>query len=409
MKFKFNYKFYGIAVVAVFVSAVLITLLRAGVDRTERPLVDQRHPYDHVMRVTAVLEFDGERIEVDDLIDCFSEYRGTPRETATLIFKVGRYRLVYDTPEGGMVVIRISRNICSAYADEWSDREKRFEVPQAWVPVISWYDNRDATQFVNAETYYSETSIKNPRGRLRVVESFSVSIPPQTEEVLAEAKLQEAARDFWLRKPSNVSSELKAGFLTELPWFIRIPREEWSRVPTFQRPRSSNSLLPPRLADWEVLKNWLDSQPSREGLLLLSRALQEQVSEDEREEISFTLRDFLIGRQGGFETIGRHGIPQKEVYLYGMYLSERSWQRARENVENIPFFDEFMPLGVQDCVLTLRTDTPGIRYHFNGDRACGRHNENVKFLGKPILNGPWSDSENRLIFDLETRDLWVKG
>ncbi|RBW61156.1 hypothetical protein DS906_05090 [Ruegeria sp. A3M17] len=355
-----------------------------------------RGPYEHVMRITAVLEFDGERIEVDDLIDCRSDYSGPASRAVQLPFNISRAELAYGTKDGGLIKIDIPPKLCSAYSEVWAGIDKGYVVPEAWIPIIGWFDNRDPNKATIGERYWSETALKNPNGRLKVIKGFKVLVPEQTDALIGEAEEQAIVRDLWLGAERHTTRRDLG--VRSLPSYIRIPREEWSQPPEYLR-------NPDRPADPSGLRNLLDSLPHGEGLMFLG----DDINGENNEAISFSINDLITGRWGRANSIGYHGIPQRNEPRWGMYLSQRSWERAQTQKERIPFYDDWVPLEYDKGELVLRTDRPGLRYHYRGYGDWYRETDrSINFLGKPFFNGPYEVLKGSLIFDLETRDLWVR-
>lgn len=380
---------------AVILSVVVFFAWSASGDEIELG-TETRYPYEHVMHVTAVLEFDGERIEVDDLIDCRSEYTGPASRAVQLPFEIMRSELAYETADGGVLKIDIPPNICGAYSEVWAGLDKGHQIPSSWIPIIGWFDRRNPKNANKGVRYWSETAFKNPVGRLEIIDGFKVEVPEQTNEIVEEAKQQALERDMWQGASVHTTSR-NLGIKT-LPWYIRIPREEWARPPKYLR-------APGRPADPEGLREMLDALPPANALMFIGDA----INWDEHEAVMFSINDLMTGRWGSVNAIGYHGIPQRSEPRWGMFLSERSWERAQTQEHRIPFYDDWIPLDYESGKLILRTDTPGLRYHYRGYGDWYRDtNRTVDFLGKPFVNGPYDTLKGSLVFDLESRDLWVR-
>lgn len=68
--------------------------------------------------------------------------------------------------------------------------------------------------------------------------------------------------------------------------------------------------------------------------------------------------------------------------------------------------DEHIPLTCVDSVVTTSPETPGVRYWFRELCTRAEHLKGVDFFGKP-LGGDYPPFAQKLIYDPETRDLWL--
>ena len=163
----------------VFLLPLGISLAASTVDLSAQS-ASERSPYEHVLRVTAQLEFDGQRIEVDDLIDCRSDYQGPATRAVQLPFDASRTQLPQPTGDGGVLIVNVPSNVCATYADIWADlADKALRYPDAWLPFMHWYDKRNLHEAVHGEYYWSEAALDDPDGRLKVVEGFRITYPEQ--------------------------------------------------------------------------------------------------------------------------------------------------------------------------------------------------------------------------------------
>jgi hypothetical protein len=387
-----------------------IMLVAPAISISAQPASD-RFPYEHVLRVTAGLEFDGERIEVDDLIDCRSHYQGPATRAVQLPFDASRSQFPYPTADGGVLIINVMPNVCATYADIWADLpDKTIRFPAAWLPFMHWYDNRNLHEAVHGEYYWSAAALDDPDGRLKVVEGFRITYPDQTEALVEEAARQAVDRDIWQGGKRGFGSAI---YLKRLPVYYRIPREIWSQPPEYRG-------APDRPSDFAGLRDYLDAIPSGTGMMFLG----EQLSRDRdvgtngtvwrgelrnRNDIfQFTIGDLMWGTRGG-TTEDAHGIPQRDEPRWGMFLSDRYWRSVQIDKRQVPFRDNLVPLAYSDGALVLRTYKTGLAFLFGGYGDWYRETErDVEFLGKPFVNGPYSLQKGWLLLDLETRDLWVR-
>jgi hypothetical protein len=157
-----------------------------------------------------------------------------------------------------------------------------------------------------------------------------------------------------------------------------------------------------RASDVDGLREFLDALPQGEGLMYLGALL------DENETLQFTIGDHLWGLRAG-SLNGWHGVPQRDRPRWGLFLSDRSWERAEVEKWRVDFRDDQIPLEHVGDAMVLRPDKTGLAFlsdeisdwYYNTDRK-------VDFLGKPFVNGPYTATELLYLFDLSTRDLWVK-
>ena len=379
-----------VALAAAFVTGSLLwPSAQKGTNETKR------FPYEHVVRITATIEFDGERIEIDDLIDCRSEYEGPASRAAQLGFKVSSALPPRETEDGGMIAYFVESNVCSAFADRWAGVERKYHLPNTWLPIIKWLDNADQRLASRGEEYYSETAIRNPNGRLKIIDDFVLSYPKQTEELVAIATAQ--ANEYRARFGDDRGAYGSFKGAKKLPWYIRIPREFWSKPPTYR-------MAPDRAFDPEGLRALLDGFPEGDELIYLGNQITAS------DGLSFTINDLISGQWGSSAPHFQAGIPQRDEPLWGMRINQATWDAAKRKIERIPFFDAWIPLDLRDGTLVLRTDTPGMRYIVKGYGDWYRGTERpFNFLDRAIEDGAYDLSGSLFIFDTKTRDLWVRG
>lgn len=71
------------------------------------------YPADHIIRITAKLEFDGKPVVVDELVTCLAEGAGgSTSGRQFLSFQPNRIRVAVDTPDGGMIMFSTRRSFC---------------------------------------------------------------------------------------------------------------------------------------------------------------------------------------------------------------------------------------------------------------------------------------------------------
>ena len=388
---------YFVAFIMVSVAALVIWL-----NTTPGIKTSQRYPYEHFFRVTATLEFDGEQLPLDNLFFCGSDYDGPATRAVQLRFNLHGAQVALETTQGGVVSIYMTDSLCGAFAEFWAGIDTGFSVPEAWLPVISWYNHRDREKITYGETYWSETALKNPNGRLKIIESFRVSYPEQ--ETFAQwgalrqafQRQTEEAR-IWQPEDGSPARLFRPPIMKTLPMYVRVPRSRWSKPPDYERPK-------PVVSDWAALRDFLDALPHGQGLMFLGEQIEADLPPAGRSAIF----DLKTGHIGDVFIVQGHGIPQRNEVRWAMLLNERSWQSAQVNKERISFFDTSIPLDYQNGVLVLRPDTPGMGYLMKGYGVWYRETaREVDFLGKPFVNGAYDLHKSLYIFDLKTRDLWM--
>lgn len=387
-----------------------ISLAASTVDLSAQS-APERFPYEHVLRVTAQLEFDEERIEVDDLIDCRSDYQGPATRAVQLPFDASRTQLPQPTGDGGVLIINVPSNVCAAYADIWADLpDKNIRFPDAWLPFMHSYDNRNLHEAVQGEYYWSEAALDDPDGRLKVTKGFRITYPEQNEAIVEEAARQAVDRDIWQGGKRGFGSAI---YLPRLPVYYRIPREVWSQTP-------NDRAYPDRPSDVAALRDYLDAIPSGTGMMFLGEQLSRDrdvgsdgtiwhgKSPNRNEILQFTIYDHLTGIVA-IGTEGPQGVPQQNEPRWGMFVSDQGWDRVQSEKFIVGFKDDLVPFDDESGALVLRPDKRGLAFLFGGYGEWYRETErNVEFLGKPFVNGPYTLQKGSFLLDLDTRDLWVR-
>ncbi|MEL6104058.1 MAG: hypothetical protein AAFR68_22460 [Pseudomonadota bacterium] len=370
---------------------ILFAALCASAALAEQHQEAERHPYEHVFRVTATLSFDGEIIEVDDLIDCRSDYDGPPERANRIRFDTSRWQLAYDTGENGRLVINIMPNACGAFSEDWAGVSFGLTFPEGWLPFMHWYDSRTLADATRGEIYWSAAALQNPKGRLKVVDGFTFTYPEQNEAIVAEAAAQERDGAVWPDPPRIWG----AYYLQDkpLPSYLRLPRDAWANEPSYRG-------APDRPSDIPGLTAFLDGLPHDVGLMYVGAEIIAN------EAWSFTVRDHFWGIRGG-TTDGWHGVPQRGKPRWGMFLSDRAVEQMRAEPRRLPFRDELIPTEDVDGVLTLRPDLPGMAFMSSRRRAHWFSKNQLDFLGKEFANSEYRPRDRIYIFDTDTRDLWV--
>jgi hypothetical protein len=365
---------------------------------TERTIAEpKRHPASHVIRVTAKLTFDGKPVEFDELIDCKTTYRGTPTSSPHMTFTLDRRQIATETPDGGAIVIRVSRSFCFVYGDTWGDVFDEFTPPEGWTPVIEWYDRRDPRQAETGIIYLSETALEAGKGRLRIIEPFRIAIP---EYPASPALIAEAARQAEQHKEEQ-ELRFSYGYRAHgVEWMLRIPESAWRNperaVLSFKVGRQKSAPQP----DFSTLAAVLDSVEGERGVVNLGYP-DDLGSKD----VSKILYGLLDGQDPSLVGIYEQGIPKRKMPRHGILISEKTAKRNQKNPFFPDRFDDYVPFTCIGGVMTPMPETPGLIYWFRDDCVLPDHHKGVNFLGKPFA-GEFMPPNGRLIFDLETRDLW---
>ena len=371
-------------------------------DRPNGVEAPKRHPASHVIRVTAKLIFDGKPVEFDELIDCKATYRGKPTKTPHMAFSIDRIDIAAETPDGGMIKFGASRSFCNVFGSTWGNALTEFTPPDGWTPVLEWYDRRDPRPAETGILYLSETALEAEDGRLRIIEPFQIAIPeyPASDELIAEAERQAAARDFWLGYNPHAGELVKFSF-GRMEWMLRIPESEW-RNPTLaetafklDRYKRRDSKIEPY-----ALARHLDGLAEGNGMVALG------YPGDTFPEPAFRVLSYLrAGRRPGLGGIYERGIPRKTSERFALLLSDKTEAWLKKFPFDLDILDEYVPFTCIDGVMIPVPETPGLIYWFHDRCSHPDHFRGIDFFGKPVA-GEVLPSNDKLVFDLETGDLW---
>ncbi|MEM9062294.1 MAG: hypothetical protein AAGD13_17685 [Pseudomonadota bacterium] len=376
---------------------ILFSLTACG--RAEEP---KRHPLAHVMHITASLTFDGKPVRIDDLIDCYMGYTGTPTSNPREVFKPNRHRITHEVPGGGMISFRVTRELCYVNGDQWGSGLPSYAAPAEWTPVLEWYDHRDVRKRTWGMWYMSEGALKNPDGRLKIVEPFVVSTPehPATEDVLATAERQRVERNYFL--DAEISSADASGYTNSpMVWMFRIPEREW-RNPRAARPdyKFKKDYKSKEEPDYTALERFLDGL-SGEGMIYAGSAFSNQT-----EDVESLLAGLRRGRWLGLTRVFELGIPIQGADRSGLLLSPKVWKNERKIN---PFFparaDDHVSMKCSGDVHTAAFETPGIRYWYREKCTLPDRLKGHSFFGQQVA-GEHVFTHDKLILDKATGDLW---
>ncbi len=369
----------------------------------------KRHPASHVIRITAELTFDGAPVEIDELVDCRAYYRGALYKTPHLTFSPSRVQVANETADGGMIVFRVSRSFCWAFAKTWGGFDEETNPPPGWTPALEWYDNRDPALAQMGLLYLSETALTAPNGRLRIVEPFQLSIPehPPSEALIAEAERQDVERDMWFGRDVTGSYRyLSSPFAYKMEALLKIPESEW-RNP--ERAKASWHWIQRRNGrhdpepDWQALARYLDGVTSDARYVDLG-----YIDRETYPDAVQVLERLRAGRGSDLNGIYESGIPKPSAPRYGLLISEKRAGQWATDPFNPNYVDEFIPVTCIDGVMTADPAHPGLRYWFR--ERCSHHKLFIgfDFFGVRLTIDVTSRLSN-LIFDTQTGDLWRVG
>lgn len=355
-----------------------------------------RYPADHVIHITAKLEFDGKPVIIDDLIDCLAEGRGTPTQSSHLTFRLSRNEIVAEVQGGGAIVIPTSRQMCYVYGNIWGDVFEEFTVPGGWTPVIYWFDQINPREAQEGIMYLSEVALTAENGRLRIVEDFQLVIPeyPASTALVAEAEKQALERGKLISSPDARGPGLVGSM-------VEIPESMWRNPdPMFAR----TSIHQSEDTNFYPMIEYLDkliSENSDQGLLSLgwSGKIADQ-------EVAVGIRVLTAGRRSVYEDLFEFGIPKIENERYGTLISQKSSERIAAYPITQIRFDQRFPWMCVDGVASPDFENPGMEYFYREDCTHPDFFRKVEWRNRTIIGEeyPWNGN---LYFDLETHSAWV--
>ncbi len=359
------------------------------------------YPADHIIRITALLEFDGKPVVVDELVTCLAEGAGgSTSGRQFLSFQPNRIRVAVDTPDGGMIMFSTRRSFCYVYAKTWGDYDEELTVPVGWTPVLRWFDNRDPREMNEGIMYVSETALNAENGRLKIIENFVIAIPehPFSDALLAEAETQAIERDYCLGQPEDCIT------LGPYPTMIAIPEDMWRNVdPKYLR----DSIHANRDTDPQPLIDFLDGLGEGEGVLAIpNKSNTSDTSLIVPEEAARMIGGFTYGRRRD-GLITELGIPKSDADRFGLLMSETAVQRFVRRPMNLNRYDDAIPWKCEGGFLVPDFDNPGIRYGYRRSAGC-LPAEVFKGLIWPERGTVehWERFYGAYLFDFETKTLW---
>lgn len=360
------------------------------------------YPADHIIRITALLEFDGKPVVVNELVTCLAEGAGgSTSGRQFLSFDIGRLRVAVETPDGGMISFSTRRSFCYAYGVTWGGNETEFTVPEGWTPVLTWYDKRDPREMSEGIQYISETALTAENGRLRIIEDFAITIPehPFSEALLADAEAQAIDRDFMLGLSKE---EWRAP--REIGTMIEITEDMW-RNPSLQYIRPSIHDNHDR--DPLPLIDFLESLGEGEGVIALPYFTNDTDREPFLSDAIWSMiYAFHTGRSATKTDYLEFGIPKANAERFGLLVSERSAERYSNRTLALGGYNARIPWMCEGNIASPDFDNPGL-VHMYFPRCT--HPNNLNRLVWPdagdVVN--WNQNYGSLFFDYSNKSLWV--
>ena len=382
---------------------LLVTVLTFGpgggnVGSAVTPVV-KRHPLAHVVRITATLEFDGERVQIDGLIDCYAGYTGTPTSSPRMVFKSRRSNVFSMLRGGGMIGFRVSREMCYLNGSEWGSALPEKRAPDEWTPVIEYFDHRDLRLAETGIIYLSETALTDPNGRLKIVEPFRVTIPehPASPELIARADAEHTTNDLWPNAELNKNSYVSIYAYRRLEWMLRFPEDRWRSPRDTERYRRFKVVRRRPHAPLGALATLLDEF---DGTGLVTVPFPGNV---EQRDAALVLSSLAPGPFPPATDVFELGVPKPSAPRFGMLISDRLASEWRDNALFTPArFDAFIPFTCVDGVMVPVPETPGLQYWFRERCSHPDHFKGIDFFGQTL-----AAFDFHLLVDRDTNDLWL--
>ncbi|MEO1491695.1 MAG: hypothetical protein AAFV19_06035 [Pseudomonadota bacterium] len=140
--------------VALVVAAILVAGCSAL--RPAAPPPD----YSHLLRIQVSVEWDGERIDFDELVFCGARRKGTLTSAPTTQVLPSHYHVTRPTANGGRLRFHPSWIMCSLGQSVWrpgKTPETEFKAPREFMPVFLWVNSTDPEKATYGEYHASET------------------------------------------------------------------------------------------------------------------------------------------------------------------------------------------------------------------------------------------------------------
>ncbi len=398
----------AVALVGMLAFAAFVQLTPATGQSVSEPA--GTYPADHIIRITALLEFDGKPVVIDELVTCLAEGAGgSTSGRQFLSFRPNRILVAVDTPDGGMIRFSVFRSLCYAYGKTWGETETERTIPDGWTPVLTWFDDRNPQEWVEGIIYISETALNAENGRLRIIEDFALTIPehPFTESLLTEAEAQAVERDYWQGVPPT-GSDVFWQSSGRLGTMIEVPESMW-RNPATHYLRTS--IHANRDTDPQPLIDFLDGLGEGDRIIAIPYYLDPDVGRDSgdmmTEEALRMLDSFNYGRHPAMFDYLERGVPKTDAERFGLLISENSTLRYQNIPLDLNRFDTRIPWTCEDNVATPDFDNPGLIYIFTRSQRC-THPNNFERLDWPGYGEipEWYPDYGNVFFDQKTKTVW---
>ena len=400
MKKSITLPLVAVALVGMLAFAAFMQLTPATGQAVSEPA--GTYPADHIIRITALLEFDGKPVVVDELITCLAEGAGgSTSGRQFLSFQPNRIRVAVDTPDGGMIMFSTRRSFCYVYAKTWGDYDEELTVPVGWTPVLTWLDNRDTRKVNEGIMYVSETALNAENGRLKIIENFEITIPehPFSDELLAEAEAQAIEHDYCLGQPDGCL------YFGPYPSMIAIPEEMWRNPdPKFLR----DSIHANRDTDPQPLIDYLNGLGEGEGVLAIQfNKFNTNPDLIVPEEALRMIGGFTYGRRDDSSLLYEWGIPKSNADRFGLLMSEMSAQRYVHRPLDLNYADDLIPWRCENGFFVPDFDNPGLLYMYGQSMGCHHPdiNKGLMWPDKGIVEH-YVTFYGELFFDFDTKTLW---
>ncbi len=365
------------------------------------------YPADHIIRITAKLEFDGKPVVIDELVTCLAEGAGgSTSGRQFLSFRPNRILVAVDTPDGGMISFPVLRSLCHVSAKTWGDYDEELTVPQGWTPVLTWYDDRNPREWNEGIQYVSETALTAKNGRIRIIEDFEVTIPeyPITENLLAEAEVQAVERDFWQGVPPTSSDHFLV--TSRMGTMIEVSEDMWRNpAPRYFRA----SIYANRDTDPQPLIDFLDSLGDGSKIVAVPYYVDPDGTSGSEatmtEEAQRMLRSFEYGRQRSLGEFLERGIPKSNAERFGLLISENTATRYQNFPRYLNRYDTRIPWRCEGGVAMPDFDNPGVIYLYS--QRCTHPNNFERLMWPGYGEIPeWNPNFGGLFFDQNSKTIW---
>ncbi len=396
----------------IFTLPALLVLAALGVSfitnsNAQTPEPAGTYPADHIIRITALLEFDGKPVVVDELITCLAEGAGgSTSGRQFLSFQPNRILVAVDTPDGGMIKLSTMRSFCYVYGSTWGGQTEERTVPENWTPPLTWYDNRNPREWDKGIMYISETALTAENGRLRIIEDFEITIPehPFSDALLAEAEAQEEERDFWQGVPPNVSDIFLVN--SRMGTMIEVPEDMW-RNPDPRRLR--DSIHASRDTDPQPLIDFLDSLGNGDKIIAVPFYVDPDGGPDSATTISEEARRmigaFEYGQRPSLGKFLERGIPKSNAERFGLLISENTATRYQNIPLDLNRLDTRIPWKCEGGVAMPDFDNPGLIYLFSQRCTHPNYFEQLVWPEYGEVEN-WRLFYGGLFFDQKTKTFW---